>query len=386
MSGPEHGYGHWYKAFECPPTSQETIFPDPFSCAEYHICASGKSLNFVCPHEKPFFDPKLKQCVKSTAQGNDCRQPPVPVCNRKGDKGTLEGTSYAYECVEDTSPYRILYPKLSLIVKQGIVFSDEALVSSDMPPPSTMATKAPTVLPPSTTATKPPTKLPPSTMATKPPTAPTSSAPATKQSTALPSTPMGGSTMEQSSTSPSQQPSSSLPPTLSTSPGLSTTPKPSPCTNGSGAYPVPNDCRKYLLCYVSPDGSIQHKEKECRDGSHFDSGAQRCVAGSCTSFPTTVSSPSTEVTTAVPIACKADGILPDKDCCRCYYVCYTVGSTLDYVHRCCRTGSHFDKGLKSQCRYSIPARSITITPLEGGITALLVQDKVSLSMEEEVVV
>ncbi|XP_046391384.1 uncharacterized protein LOC124159548 [Ischnura elegans] len=156
-------------------------------------------------------------------------------------------------------------------------------------------------------------------------------------------TPATSSSTPSGSSSPTTSPST---PESSSTASTTTAKPPNPCKNhGPGAYPYPSDCRKFYLCYKLPNGTMNYTVQTCRGGSHFDAGAGRCMAGDCTSYPTTASAPSTTPSTpsTTPhVQCTAVGAIADPLCCNCFYLCYEWGGQLLSKRQCCRPGSHFD--------------------------------------------
>ncbi|XP_046391385.1 mucin-13-like [Ischnura elegans] len=226
--------------------------------------------------------------------------------------------------------------------------ADEPSSTSDAPSSSSVATSGATGATsegtPATGATSEGSTASGSTSEGTPATGSTSEGTAATGSTSEGTAATGSTSEGTPATGPTTTETGSTEVTTTATPGT-TTPMPSPCTSGAGAYPVTGDCRKYYLCYLQPDGTMGHREMRCRDGSHFDGGARRCVAGACTDFPSTASTESTSPT-PTPISCTSDGAVADEGCCKCYYICYNVGGSLNYVHKCCRQGSHFDGSMR----------------------------------------
>ncbi|KAG8225748.1 hypothetical protein J437_LFUL016103 [Ladona fulva] len=117
-----------YEPFSCL-NVPDGVHPDPYSCREYHVCFQDTTDDNVCPGLLTF--DYIKGSCSNATKPEDCKN--LEVCENKGDILLLEGTSYEFICIEETEPYKTLYPKF---LTSDALTPEMCTVEGDSPDPA----------------------------------------------------------------------------------------------------------------------------------------------------------------------------------------------------------------------------------------------------------
>ncbi|XP_046388803.1 uncharacterized protein LOC124157817 [Ischnura elegans] len=104
-----------YKKFECADTGleYEQVYPDPYSCTQYHGCVGDEMYHYTCLGDSSF--DIINQNCSGKITDDGCKMQPIDLCVAASENRPV-GKSEVFQCkcIEDTKN-KIIYPEITLI-------------------------------------------------------------------------------------------------------------------------------------------------------------------------------------------------------------------------------------------------------------------------------